>query len=266
MRNFDTVQLFTAFAKASCKFLKSMYSHIFRTNTMHMNTVVMVVIAILAFLYGYPGCGFDLLGLGKPLKSQTIIVDPGHGGYDPGAVWGDIYEKDINLMVSKKLKRHLEAQGAKVSLTRKGDYNLVVERLHGIEAKRYDLRKRIDFANSNGDILIIIHVNSTINTEYRGAEVFYHADSERGKALAVAIQQQLRTIPGMTKRIAKTSNCYMLRYSKIPAALVEIGCLNNQQERELLKNSHYLDMIGQKITAGVAKYYMSPEEILREGY
>jgi len=231
-----------------------------------MNTVFMVVIAILTSLYGYPGFGFDLLGLGKPLRSLTIIIDPGHGGYDPGAVWGDLYEKDINLMVSKKLKRHLEAQGAKVLLTRKGDYNLAIKGLHGIEAKRYDLKKRIEFANANGDMLIIIHVNSAINPEYRGAEAFYHSECERGKVLAVAIQQQLRTIPGMMKRIAKTSNSYMLRHSKIPAALVEIGCLSNRQERQLLKNPDYLDTIARKITAGVVKYHISPKQVLREGY
>lgn len=232
-----------------------------------MNTVVMIVIALLTSFYGYPGSGFDFVGLDKPLKSKIIIVDPGHGGYDPGAVWGDIYEKNINLMVSKKLKRHLEAQGANVLLTRKGDYNHAIKGLHGVEAKRYDLNKRIEFAyESNGDILITVHVNSTKNAEYRGAEAFYHINSENGRVLALAIQQQLRTIPGMTKRIAKISNCYMLRHSKIPAVLVEIGCLSNQQERKLLKNPYYLDTIARKIAVGVVKYYNSPEEILEAGY
>lgn len=197
----------------------------------------------------------------KPLVSKIIAIDPGHGGYDPGAIWGDIYEKDINLHLAKKLLKYLEDTGAKVILTRDGDYNHAIIGLHGREAKRYDLNQRLKLIDSHkADLVISIHVNSIRKRSYEGAETFYHPKSQDGKLLALAIQQELRTIPGMKKRIAKISNCYMLSNTKAPAVLVEVGFLSNPHERERLQDPKYQDVLAQKIAAGVIKYYTSPAE------
>ncbi|MBF7082886.1 N-acetylmuramoyl-L-alanine amidase [Desulfallas sp. Bu1-1] len=202
----------------------------------------------------------------KPLQSKTIAVDPGHGGYDPGAVWGNIYEKDINLKISKILSKYLQDAGAKVILTRDGDYNHAIVGLHGRDAKRYDLNRRIKLIESHkADLVITIHVNSLRQKSYEGAETFYHPKSKEGKLLALAIQQELRTIPGMKKRIAKISNCYMLSNTKVPAVLVEAGFLSNPHERKLLQYPEYLDVLAQKIAAGVVKYYTSPAEVENQG-
>lgn len=64
------------------------------------------------------------------LKGKILVVDPGHGGYDPGAVKGGVYEKNINYKISMKLKKALEEKGAMVILTRDSDYNLAVPGLH----------------------------------------------------------------------------------------------------------------------------------------
>jgi len=202
----------------------------------------------------------------NPLLSKTIAIDPGHGGYDPGAIWGDIYEKDINLRVAKAVKKHLERAGAKVVLTRDSDYNHAIAGLHGREAKRYDLNQRIKLINAHkADIAITIHVNSVSKRSYEGAEAFYHPKSAEGKKLALAIQQELRAIPGMKKRIAKISNCYMLSNTRVPAVLVEVGFLSNAHERELLQDPAYLDTLARKIAAGVVIYYTAPAGAAKQG-
>ena len=189
-------------------------------------------------------------------EPKIIVIDPGHGGYDPGTVHGSILEKDINLSISEKLKKCLEANGARVILTRTGDYNYAIKGLHGIEAKRYDLNKRVEKAQEEkADILITLHVNSVRKATYKGAETFYHPISQEGKMLALAIQEEFLSIPDMKKREAKMSLCYMLRCSKMPAALVEVGYLSNPVERKLLLENKYRDLLAEKIAAGVIRYF-----------
>lgn len=196
------------------------------------------------------------------LKGKIVVVDPGHGGYDPGAVRGDVYEKHINLRIAKELKKSLEKKGTTVVLTRDGDYNLAIVGLHKKEAKRYDLSKRLETADrSKASMFISIHVNCVCKRSHDGAEVFYHSQSEKGKLLAEYIQNELRSIPGIRKRTAKTSNCYILRNATIPAALVEVGYLSNPDERKNLLNNEYHTMLAEKISSGILKYMSSETSI-----
>ena len=189
-------------------------------------------------------------------EPKTIVLDPGHGGYDPGTVYGSILEKDINLYICQSLKKNLEDAGLKVILTRNGDYNYAIKGLHGLDAKRYDLKKRVELAQEEkADILICVHVNSVRKTEYQGAETFFHPSSQEGKTLALAIQEEFLTIPDMKKRIAKMSLCYMLRCSKMPAVLVEVGYLSNPVERKRLLEDKYRALLAEKISEGVVKYF-----------
>ncbi len=201
------------------------------------------------------------------LESKIIAIDPGHGGYDPGTIWGDINEKDINLAISQKLTKRLESYGAKVILTRNGDYNYAIAGLHGRDAKRYDLNQRIKLIESQkADTALTIHVNSVTKNSYEGAEAFYHPKSQEGKKLALAIQQELRTIPGMEKRMPKFSDCYMLRNTKMPAVLVEVGYLSNPHERKLLQDPQYWDTLAGKITDGIVNYYNAPDDVIGQGF
>ncbi|WP_157862864.1 N-acetylmuramoyl-L-alanine amidase family protein [Desulfofarcimen acetoxidans] len=192
----------------------------------------------------------------KQAEQKIIVIDPGHGGYDPGAVHGSILEKDINLSICEKLKKVLEANNYRVILTRTGDYNHAIKGIHGREAKLYDMKKRVEIAQeAMADIIITLHVNSVKKTSYQGAEAFYYPISREGKTLALAIQEEFITIPDMNKRSAKISMCYMLRYSKMPSVLVEVGYLSNPRERKLLLESKYRDLLADKIAAGVIKYF-----------
>ncbi|MCL6478431.1 MAG: N-acetylmuramoyl-L-alanine amidase [Peptococcaceae bacterium] len=202
----------------------------------------------------------------SPLKGKIVVVDPGHGGYDPGAVRGEVYEKHINLQIALKLKKTLEEKGAVVILTRDGDYNLAIVGLHKNEAHRYDLSKRLEIANnSKASLFISIHVNCICQSNHGGAEVFYYPESETGKLLAECIQAELRTIPGIQKRIAKTSDCYVLRNARIPAALVEVGYLSNPDERKKILQSEYQTILAEKISRGILKYMSSVTSVKYPG-
>lgn len=192
------------------------------------------------------------------LKNETIVVDPGHGGYDPGAVYKDIYEKHINLQIALKLKNHLEETGAKVILTRNADYNLAVVGLHRIEAKRYDLAKRVELANKNkASLFVSIHANKYHSAHRSGADVFYDPKSEKSKRLAECILEELRSLPGTPpKRMTKPSQYYVLRNNGTPAVLVEVGYLSNPDDRKNLLSSEYQTMLADRISCGIIKYLL----------
>ncbi|KJS01000.1 MAG: hypothetical protein VR68_05985 [Peptococcaceae bacterium BRH_c4a] len=194
-------------------------------------------------------------GVASPLAGQFVVVDPGHGGYDPGAVRGGVLEKEINLQIALKLKKYLEETGARVILTRCGDYNLAVAGLHKREAHRYDLSKRLEMMRqSNACLFVSIHANCMYSRTSGGPEVFYHQQSEDGKMLAECIQEELRSIPGVRKRLCKTSNYYVLHNAGKPAVLVEVGFISNPSERKRLTGDEYQNLLCQRISWGIMKF------------
>ena len=215
-----------------------------------MKKLALVALLILLIIQGKPA--FAETGT---LKGKIIVLDPGHGGFDPGAVKGSIREKEINLQTALKLKKALEEKGATVILTRDGDFNMAIPGLHRREAHRYDLSKRLEVANkSKADLLISIHVNSTNMAGCMGAEVFFNPKLEKNKFLAESIQHQLLSIPDMKKRTAKAGNCYILSNSGIPTVLIEIGYLSNPTERNRLTDSNYQDLLVEKIAWGIQNF------------
>ena len=190
------------------------------------------------------------------LKGKTVVVDPGHGGYDPGTVRQGICEKHINLDIALKVKETLEETGVKVILTRKGDYNLAVEGLHSREAHRYDLRKRLDLVTKNkAELLVSVHVNAFGLATCRGPEVFYFTEAKGSKLLADYIMDELRLIPGTpSKRPPKNNDYFVLRNCSSAAVLVETGYLSNPEDRKKLLNPTYQKMLAEKISFGILKY------------
>lgn len=107
-----------------------------------------------------------------PLLGKVIYIDPGHGGTDPGAVYKDIYESDINLQSGEVLSETLGSTGAIVYMTRYGDYDLGV--INAINRKRSDLSRRGNIINRSGcDLYISIHLNADRSPVWYGAQVFY---------------------------------------------------------------------------------------------
>jgi N-acetylmuramoyl-L-alanine amidase len=182
----------------------------------------------------------------------VVVVDPGHGGRDPGAVCGKVYEKDINLQVALALKKILERSGATVVLTREGDHSPAGA---GASVRR-DLENRAGAPRRNSaHIFLSLHTNSFSGEAPGGPEVFYHPGSAGGRLLAQCIQEELLTIPGVGERSARANRCLVLSDTAFPSALVELGFLSNRQERERLLDNGYRAMLAEKIKDGVLKYY-----------
>lgn len=186
----------------------------------------------------------------KSLSGKKILIDPGHGGTNPGAVSFGFHESDNNLAVSLKLKDLLEKQGANVLLTRYNDNNIAEKG----RPLREELQARVDISNGyQPDIFVSIHTNSNENANIQGAMTFYY--DEHSKNLANSIQTGLiNHAKAIDKGIAK-ENFYVLRNSEIPAVLVEMGFITNKSEAEKLNSDNYRNLIAHGISNGISEYF-----------
>ena len=187
-----------------------------------------------------------------PLQGKVIVLDAGHGGLDPGTIYKDIYEKDINLSITKILEYKLSSMGATVILTRKDDHDLS----NGVKnnRKKTDFDKRIKIINNDYvDMYISIHLNYLSNTKYYGPQVFYNNDSQ---AMADIIQNELNDATRSDRVIKKIpGSTYMYKRLNKKGVLIECGFLSNSNERNKLLTKEYQDVIADAITKGIVKYY-----------
>lgn len=227
------------------------------TRGMAVLIVLMVMFSLVVSLF-YQG---SAAVLGPLEKKYKVVVDAGHGGYDPGAITKQgVYEKEINLEMAKRVKELLGPTGIEVLLTREEDIDYVPEGVKGRQArKQADLDYRISLAQEfEADILISLHLNATPSGRNTGAETFYYFDSVEGKRLAETIQQELIKVPGMNRRIAKPGEYYLLRNSPMPAVIVELGYISNPKEFARLQEPWYQDQLAKAVAKGVANYFGLP--------
>lgn len=192
---------------------------------------------------------------------RVVVLDPGHGGYDPGAITQQgIYEKEINLRIATRVEQLLKPSGIKVFLTRDEDEDYVPPGVKGRESKKQiDLNYRIAMAKQAGaDIFVSIHVNASSGAPKSGAETFYHVKSEKGKRLAESIQAELTKIPGMNRRIAKPGDFYIINNTSMPAVIVEVGYMNNANELKKLQQAWYQEQLAHAIAKGIGNYFGLP--------
>jgi len=174
-----------------------------------------------------------------------VVIDPGHGGLDPGAIGiGGIRETDVVLEVSKIVKKLLSEKGVKVKLTRNNEVDL-------------DLSPRVYFANNkNADIFVSIHANASRGKrrDINGLETFYFR-GWRGRLLAKRIQKEiLRVSPGSPDRGVKQGRFYVIKNTRMPAVLVEIGFLTGRLDARRLEKSAHRKRIAYAIAKGILEY------------
>lgn len=199
--------------------------------------------------------------LGLSTASKVIVIDPGHGGYDPGKVGlKGSHEKDINLAIALKLKDYLEESGARVIMTRTQDEDL--DGLPDKFNKNTDMRTRKEIINGSGaDILISIHQNAFTQPQVRGAQVFYYSESNNAKLLANSVQTSIKdhTDANNKRKIKSTQNYYVLKVSTMPGIIIECGFLTNAEEEAALNSPEYQDKMAWSIYAGVVRYFQEIE-------
>lgn len=192
----------------------------------------------------------------KTQKQYTVVIDPGHGGVDPGKVGvHEEKEKDINLEIALRLKELLEKEKYTVIMTRETDQGLYQET--DSNKKLADLQARCALINdSNVDIAVSIHQNSYPDGSVKGAQVFYQTSSEQGKILADTLQNQIITdIADGNKRTSKANdNYYMLLHTSVPMVIVECGFLSSPEEAALLCDTAYQQKMAQAIADGIDAY------------
>ncbi|MBE3593193.1 MAG: N-acetylmuramoyl-L-alanine amidase CwlD [Thermoanaerobacter sp.] len=215
--------------------------------------IVSLIVGVYSFKKGYYITTFKTV----PIMNKVIVIDAGHGGPDPGKP-GE-YGKDedeLNLEIAQKLKEFIEESGGIVVMTREDD-------TLSDSSLSKDLRNRVVKANEViADVLISIHLNSFSQSKYKGAQVFYQNNSEKGKLLAELIQQELRnTLDPDNDRMAKSSNSYyLLRNAKMPAVIVECGFMSNPEEEKLLNDENYQYKIAWAIYKGLIHYFQKVSE------
>lgn len=218
---------------------------------------------------------------------RTVVLDPGHGGRDPGATSpSGLREKDVVLQLARALRPRLEARGFRVVSTRDSDRSL-------------ELEERTAIAEGvGGDVFVSLHANAAPNRRLRGIETYYldksherhtvrvaaHENgiseteldslqrtvagfrvsevSDHSERLAGSVHRQV--VAGMRKRYGKVDDLgvkrgpfFVLYLSNLPAILVEIGFLTNSKEERRLKEPAYLKALAEEIADGIAGYRMS---------
>ena len=192
---------------------------------------------------------------------RSIFLDPGHGGSDPGAISGGVREKDLTLSVYNKVSSKLASLGYTVLTSRNVD-------------KDVDLVERAEQANkANADMLLSIHFNAGGRGIARGIETYYYQSQadrvpkinkenhnnaerlERSRKLANKVQQNLLYQTGANDRGVKRASFTVLRETSIPSILVELGFIDNPEERNKIKTNEYQERLANGIVDGIVEYY-----------
>lgn len=188
------------------------------------------------------------------IKGKRITLDAGHGGTDPGThglVTG-VYEKDITLPITKKVKRLLEKKGAIVYMTRTTDVDVF-----GPDATdQEELQARVDVAeNSHSDMFISIHINASENTSVGGFSTYYHPKTKYDIQVAQCIQDELMKTAKVEDLGVRYANFYVNKRSSMPGALVEALFLTNRREEKLLISEWFQNKVADAIADGIEDFY-----------
>lgn len=176
------------------------------------------------------------------LQGLTIVIDPGHGGNDPGTIGvRNTYEKGLTLLTAELLKTKLRAAGANVELTREADVYV-------------DLRKRIAVGHqANADAFISLHYDANELSSVNGFTTYYYNDQH--ESFAQSVQNGLEGTVQLRSRGAQFGNYLVLRENKQPAILIELGYLSNAAEEANITTDYYREQATLGIYQGLLHYF-----------
>ncbi|WEA42339.1 SH3 domain-containing protein [Priestia aryabhattai] len=177
------------------------------------------------------------------LKDKIIVVDAGHGGYDPGTSGGSSIEKNLALTTAKLVASRLANAGANVFMTRSNDTFI-------------SLSGRVDVSEAkHADAFISIHYNSSTSSSANGVMSFYYNES-KDKELAKYIQESMmENVTSMKNQGVRFGNYYVLRENNQRAVLLELGFLSNAHDEQIVSSNAYQQQISTGIYQGIARYF-----------
>ena len=176
---------------------------------------------------------------------KKVVLDPGHGGSDSGAIGGGLYEKTLNLEVAKLVAEKLTKKNVYVYMTRSKDTTVSLE-------------DRTNYSNEiNPDIYVSIHTNSTVQEDSYGVETHYYKDDSY--SLAQLIHSKFASAKNLKKWETKDrgvikSRFYVINHTEAPSILIEMGFISNTQEREKLFTKERQEQIANSIAEGILEY------------
>ncbi|MBX5467708.1 MAG: N-acetylmuramoyl-L-alanine amidase [Firmicutes bacterium] len=196
------------------------------------------------------------LPAGHLLAGRTVVIDPGHGGFDPGSIGRQADEATINLQIALALRRWLEEAGARVLMTWSKPQDIP-------KTRKYRVQSRMVYINStDADVLIDIHCNASAAV-WHGPQTFYWAGAP-SYHLAQSIQEELQYLTGSRRQVQRIDQ-YVLRHAKMPAVNVEVGFITNPAEEQKLLDPEYQRRLTWAIFLGVERWFLRahwPQDLL----
>jgi N-acetylmuramoyl-L-alanine amidase len=187
----------------------------------------------------------------QPDRKNIVVIDPGHGGSETGAIRSGIQEKNINLAIALKVGQILKSQGMEVEYTRSGDSYM-------------GRPERAEVANKlNAALFVSIHCNSHTTSQAHGTETYYYApiddaklfmQKEQRSKLANYVQRELSRALGTADRGVKQAAYTVLVQTDMPSILTEVAFMSNPQELSLLTSKSFQDKAANAIASGILKY------------
>ncbi|HAU32052.1 MAG: N-acetylmuramoyl-L-alanine amidase [Desulfotomaculum sp. 46_296] len=188
------------------------------------------------------------------LKGAVIVLDPGHGGNDPGAIGRTLglAEKNVNMQVAECAAELLHSYGATVLYTRYGDQNL-------------DLYSRAWAANNAGaDVFVSIHMNSNLSPSLGGTSTYFSSNAlngqdrqEKSYQLADYIQNSLLAYLGLEDKGVRQADFVVIRETIMPAVLIEAAFLSNPIEEKLMTMEEFRESIARALVNGIGMFLAS---------
>lgn len=238
-----------------------MFKNLKKINMIFFIAMIFIIIVNLIIYFINRDINVNNEELYKARDKIFVIIDPGHGGIDSGAVnqYGE-NEAPINLEISKYLMSFLDSTGFEVEMTRYGSIGLYNEGANTTirEKKNEDLDNRVKIINaSEADLIVSVHLNAFTQSQYYGAQSFYKSNCEESKTAAEIIQKNLRNILDKNnERVPQAKkDVRVLDESKLPIVLVECGFVSNAEEGRLLSTADYQEKVAWAIYAGIIEYF-----------
>ncbi|WP_309088557.1 N-acetylmuramoyl-L-alanine amidase [Domibacillus sp.] len=183
------------------------------------------------------------------LSNQTIILDPGHGGRDPGAIGFGLQEKDVVLKTGLKVNELLKQTPFNVKMTRSTDTFITINNRAAFASK------------NNGSVFVSIHANAAASSSANGTETLYYsatntANSADSKLLAEKLQSRMLQAWNLKDRgLVRRTDLGVLKYNTVPSALVELGFITNKEENDKLKSDYWQTVMSKALYYGILDYY-----------
>lgn len=191
----------------------------------------------------------ELSNKGAKYRERLIVIDPGHGGSDPGTISANLkmHESEIVLDISMRYNKLLTEAGFRTYMTRVDNLN---------KSLKLSLQERVDVANSlNADLFISIHANSFTSNTVNGIETFYYSADTSGKKLAEMFQTEMIKDLNMTNRGAKPGDLFVLKNTTMPAVLAETGFLSNASDEAKLATNEYRQKVAEAMFKATVRYF-----------